>query len=45
MSAVKQAEAIGVLGRGKRPEPSTMFDDVYKTMPPHLRAQRAQAGF
>jgi 2-oxoisovalerate dehydrogenase E1 component alpha subunit len=45
MSAVKDAEAIGVLGRGKRPEPSTMFEDVYKTMPPHLREQRAQAGF
>ena len=44
MSAVKEAEAIGVLGRGKRPDKSTMFEDVYKTMPPHLLAQQAQAG-
>jgi 2-oxoisovalerate dehydrogenase E1 component alpha subunit len=44
-SAAKQAEDIGVLGRGKRHDPSTMFDDIYKTMPPHLRRQREEAGF
>jgi len=44
LTAVKQAEAIGVLGAGQRPEPGTMFDDVYKITPPHLLRQRQQSG-
>ena len=44
LTAVKQAEAIGVLGAGRRPDPGTMFDDVYKITPPHLTRQRQQAG-
>ena len=40
----KEAEAIGVLGDGERPEPGTMFDDVYKDMPWHLRRQRQELG-
>jgi 2-oxoisovalerate dehydrogenase E1 component alpha subunit len=44
LGAVKQAEAVGVLGGGRRPSPSTMFDDVYKVTPWHLRRQRQQSG-
>jgi 2-oxoisovalerate dehydrogenase E1 component alpha subunit len=44
LGAVKQAEAIGVLGAGRRPDPGTMFDDVYKITPPHLVRQRRQSG-
>jgi len=44
-NALKQAEALGTLGSGERLSPATMFDDVYKEMPPHLRRQRQQAGF
>ncbi len=43
-AAGKQAEAFGVLGSGQLPSPSTMFDDVYKEQPWHLRQQRQQAG-
>jgi 2-oxoisovalerate dehydrogenase E1 component alpha subunit len=45
LAVVKEAEAVGVLGGGEKLSPSTMFDDVYKTMPPHLRRQRQQMGF
>jgi 2-oxoisovalerate dehydrogenase E1 component alpha subunit len=45
LAAVKEAEAIGVLGSGKGHSPATMFDDVYKVMPPHLRRQRQELGF
>ena len=45
LAAVKEAEAIGVLGSGKRHSPATMFDDVYKVMPWHLRRQRQELGF
>ncbi|AYJ84977.1 3-methyl-2-oxobutanoate dehydrogenase (2-methylpropanoyl-transferring) subunit alpha (plasmid) [Sphingomonas paeninsulae] len=41
--ADKEAESYGTLTGGGRPDPSTMFDDVYKEMPENLRAQRAQA--
>jgi len=44
LSAVKQAEAVGVLGAGRRPDPSTMFEDVYKVTPRHLLRQRQQSG-
>ena len=43
--ALKQAETLGTLGSGERMSPATMFDDVYKEMPKHLRRQRQQAGF
>lgn len=42
--ALKAAEAIGVLGAGRRPSSSTMFEDVYKDQPWHLRRQRQEAG-
>ena len=43
-AAGKEAESYGTLKDGKRIPASTMFDDVYKQMPSHLVAQRAQAG-
>ncbi len=44
LAAVKEAEAIGVLGKGRRPDARTMFDDVYKVMPWNLRRQREESG-
>ncbi|MEP3439498.1 MAG: 3-methyl-2-oxobutanoate dehydrogenase (2-methylpropanoyl-transferring) subunit alpha [Hoeflea sp.] len=41
----KQAEAIGTLQGGRRPSPKHMFEDVYAEMPPHLVAQRQEAGY
>lgn len=43
-TALKAAEAIGVMGAGRRPSAATMFEDVYKEQPWHLRHQRQQAG-
>ena len=43
-AAQKEAEAVGVLGSGERLSASTMFEDVYKEQPWHLRRQRQQAG-
>jgi len=40
--AAKQAEANGTLKDGDRLPPETMFEDVYKDMPPHIAAQRDQ---
>ena len=40
----KAAEAVGVLGSGSRPDPATMFDDVYKEAPWSLVRQRREAG-
>jgi len=42
--AGKEAEAMGVLGSGQRPSAASMFDDVYKDQPWHLRLQRQKAG-
>lgn len=42
--AYKAAEALGVLGADQRHSPASMFDDVYKAQPWHLRRQRQQAG-
>lgn len=42
--AYRAAEAQGVLGAGKRPSVASMFDDVYKELPWHLRRQREEAG-
>lgn len=43
--AQKEAEANGTLISGPAPSPRDMFEDVYAEMPPHLRAQRQEAGF
>jgi 2-oxoisovalerate dehydrogenase E1 component alpha subunit len=43
-AANKEAEASGVLGSGNIPSAKTMFEDVYKDMPWHLRRQRQQMG-
>jgi 2-oxoisovalerate dehydrogenase E1 component alpha subunit len=42
--AGKEAEASGVMGQGQRLSAATMFDDVYKEQPWHLRRQRQEAG-
>ncbi|MDP3746333.1 MAG: thiamine pyrophosphate-dependent enzyme [Phenylobacterium sp.] len=43
-ATLKEAEAAGVLGHDG-PDAATMFEDVYKDLPWHLRAQRREAGF
>jgi 2-oxoisovalerate dehydrogenase E1 component alpha subunit len=43
-AAQKEAERHGTLLDGHIPSPATMFEDVYETMPRHLRAQRQQLG-
>jgi 2-oxoisovalerate dehydrogenase E1 component alpha subunit len=43
-AAGKEAEATGTLSTGSRPSVSTMFEDVYKKMPWHIREQRQQLG-
>ena len=43
-SAGKEAEALGTLDKGPFHSARTMFEDVYKTMPWHLKRQRQQAG-
>ena len=40
----KQAEAIGTLHSGARPDPAGMFADVYAEMPAHLAKQQQQSG-
>ncbi|NWG71146.1 MAG: 3-methyl-2-oxobutanoate dehydrogenase (2-methylpropanoyl-transferring) subunit alpha [Parvularculaceae bacterium] len=40
----KEAEKNGTLHLGPNPSPKTMFEDVYKEMPPHLVRQRQEAG-
>jgi 2-oxoisovalerate dehydrogenase E1 component alpha subunit len=42
--ANKEAEANGTLGHGEPPSLKTMFEDVFKDMPDHLRRQRQQMG-
>jgi 2-oxoisovalerate dehydrogenase E1 component alpha subunit len=44
-AAAKEAESFGTLHDGPASSPSTMFEDVYAEMPPHLRRQRQQAGW
>ncbi len=44
LAAQKVAEGYGTLASGHVHSTATMFDDVYKEMPPHLVRQRAQAG-
>jgi 2-oxoisovalerate dehydrogenase E1 component alpha subunit len=43
-AANAEATANGTLGEGKIPSVKTMFEDVYKDMPWHLRRQRQQTG-
>jgi 2-oxoisovalerate dehydrogenase E1 component alpha subunit len=38
----EEACSYGTLNEGPRPDPLTMFDDVFKEMPEHLRRQREQ---
>ncbi len=40
-----EAAGSGTLGEGKVASVKTMFEDVYKEMPPHLVRQRQQMGF
>jgi len=42
-AAIKQAEKNGILGHGLHQPDRTMFEDVFETMPWHLREQAAQA--
>ena len=44
LDAARQAERHGTLHDGPRPSPASMFEDVYKEMPRHLREQRQQLG-
>jgi len=43
-AAGKEAETHGTVSEGKRPSVSTMFDDVYKEQPWHIRRQRQEMG-
>ena len=40
----REAEKIGVLGAEEAHPRESMFDDVYKEMPWHLRQQREEQG-
>jgi 2-oxoisovalerate dehydrogenase E1 component alpha subunit len=42
-AALKQAMQYGSALDSHRPPLATMFEDVYKDMPPHLREQMRQA--
>jgi 2-oxoisovalerate dehydrogenase E1 component alpha subunit len=44
MAAQKEAEQYGTLSSGYSPSAASMFDDVYKEMPEHLRRQRQELG-
>jgi len=44
VAAQKEAESYGSLADGHIHSAATMFEDVYKDMPEHLRRQRAQLG-
>ncbi len=44
IAAQKEAESYGSLLDGRVPSAATIFDDVYKEMPEHLRRQRQQMG-
>ena len=43
-AANKEAEAIGTLKAGEKPNLKTMFEDVYKDQPWHIRRQRQETG-
>ena len=44
IKAQKEAEQFGTLAGGQMPSPASMFEDVYKEMPEHLRRQRQELG-
>lgn len=44
VAAQKEAEKFGTLIDERIPSPASMFEDVYKDMPEHLRRQRQQLG-
>ena len=41
-AAQKEAERYGMLSDGHIPSAASMFEDVYKELPPHLRRQREE---
>jgi 2-oxoisovalerate dehydrogenase E1 component alpha subunit len=41
-AANAEAQGYGTLSEGPHPDPGTMFEDVYKEMPWHLREQQAE---
>ncbi len=43
-AAGKEAESFGTLGGDQKPSVKTMFEDVFKEMPWHLRRQRQELG-
>ncbi len=43
--ADREAQSFGTLTDGPGHSPASMFEDVFKEMPPHLRRQRQQAGY
>lgn len=43
-TAAREAESYGTLGSGPAHSASTMFEDIFKEMPWHLREQRQQLG-
>lgn len=43
-AAQKEAESFGTLADGNVHSAATMFEDVYKELPPHLRCQRQELG-
>ena len=44
VKAQKEAEQYGTLAGGQIPSAATMFEDVYKEMPEHLKRQRQELG-
>ncbi|MNR23320.1 2-oxoisovalerate dehydrogenase subunit alpha [compost metagenome] len=44
LAAQKEAESYGTLVDGHVPSAASIFEDVYKDMPEHLRRQRQQLG-
>jgi len=44
LAAQKEAERYGTLIDGRMPSAASMFEDVFKDMPEHLRRQRQQLG-
>ena len=44
LAAQKEAESYGSLADGHLFSNSTMFDDIYKDVPDHLRRQRRELG-
>ncbi len=43
--AAREARSYGTLHEGSKPSPASIFEDVYKEMPRHLREQRQKMGY